>query len=492
MTRLKVASLLGFLGGKEEAERELRDILSRYLRTLGEEHPETLRCRSALAAVLAERGKLADAEKEIRECLRITEKACGKEHPDTLGHRNDLATLLAGQGRIAEAAGEHRVLLVARQRLLGVEHPDTLQSRYNLANALHGMRDFAGAERELRALIPMMVRVFGAEYPITLRARFNLAMALGAAGKYADAGQELRDLLPVMEKVFGPSHPETVDCRKKTLQAQRPGNGGGASIPSRTRGMKAMPMPVQPAPAGTSGGAPPDFRESFQYAARQPIAGMNGGTGWAGPWSGIGATVEVASLVTADFPAHGGSLLIPATGHEVIISRPLGPLEKFADPAQGGTWFFTCLLQHGGDLPVPGGDIQINPLNASNVHDLVRIVASDMGGALQFTLNSAADPIEVHDASKPVLVVMRVTLRNPQDGGWDLDAELYVNPEPGAQLSPDARKVSVTLNHARIPTELGLLIRKPRSEATTRIDEIRFLRRFGDIFLQPPAVPAKK
>jgi hypothetical protein len=181
---------------------------------------------------------------------------------------------------------------------------------------------------------------------------------------------------------------------------------------------------------------------------------------------------------------------MPPAEDEIKISRAIGPLNKFLpDPKKGGTWYFACLLQHGSGLPAPGGDVQINPLTDANVHDLVRIVASDVGGALQLTLNDAK-PIEIADPSKPVLVVLEMKL-GPQakNGKSSLDAVLFVNPAIGPNgLPANDRKIAVKLQNVSLPSQLSLLIRKPpRSEATTRIDEIRFARQAAQL-----AAPAKK
>ena len=278
--------------------------------------------------------------------------------------------------------------------------------------------------------------------------------------------------------------------------AQTPASVAPKPTP-KPRRKKPVPVPapaaIPPAPADSTP-TPLIASDGFVVAdaARAPINGLNGGSGWAGPWRdalGSFAMIDGASLVTGDFPAAGASLLIPATEREATISRALGPLERFTDPARGGTWYFSCLLQHGSELPTPGGDIQINPFNASDVHDLVRIVASNVGGALQLTLNNQPNPIEVKDTSKPVLVVMRITVKNPKLGNWDVDAELFVNPPiSGTGPTPGARKIEFGLKYVLLPQQLGLLIRKPgHSEAITRIDEIRFCRSYTDIIFRPPA-----
>jgi serine/threonine-protein kinase len=270
-----------------------------------------------------------------------------------------------------------------------------------------------------------------------------------------------------------------------------------AKKPDRRKAPAAAPA-GKPAPAARPAVKPSDspvlVADSFEYAPGGKIHTLGGGAGWGGSWQGQPAEIDARPLVYPQFAPRGGCLFIPQTDVEVLLSRPLGPLEKFIDPAGGGTWHFAFLLQHGGETPVPGGDVQLNPFNAADVHDLVRIVATDAGGVLQLTLNNEKSSLEAQDPSKPALVVLRTTLANPKLGNWDVTAELFVNPQINAQWPPtDARKVTVKLAYVPVPRQLGLLIRKPpRTEAPTRIDEIRFARRAVDLFDRPAAPAAAK
>lgn len=59
--------------------------------------------------------------------------------------------------------------------------------------------------------------------------------------------------------------------------------------------------------------------------------------------------------------------------------------------------------------------------------------------------------------------------------------------------TPGSRKIEVKLNSVRLPAQLGLLIRKPRVGAMTRIDEIRFAQHYPDLAFRPsPAGNANK
>ena len=246
---------------------------------------------------------------------------------------------------------------------------------------------------------------------------------------------------------------------------------------------KIPALPAKPAP----GQSPLIAAESFEYGAGKPIGGLAGGSGWAGPWIGSLATVYAGSLQSPGFPDRGGSMEIPPVQQELRLSRRLGPLSQFVDPAKGGVWYFAMLFQHASAIPVSGSDVHFNPFNETDIFDLVRIVASYTGGPVSLTLNTEKTLLEVKNPSYPALVVMRITLDNPKLGNWDVTAELYVNPViDAAWPASDAPKVRIKQPYVKVPDQLGLLIRKPaRSEAVTRIDEIRFARNATELAWRP-------
>jgi len=230
-------------------------------------------------------------------------------------------------------------------------------------------------------------------------------------------------------------------------------------------------------------------QDGFEANGSQPLDGMHGGGGWAGPWKGLVATVEGDSLESNDFPARGSSLVLPPTGDEMLLSREVGTLDKFAASPRSATWYFACLLQHGGGPTDAGGEVEINPFNGTDIQNLVRIVARNVGGALQLTLNDKGEPIEVKDHTNPVLIVLRAALTGSKGGKWDLKTELSVDPPAGSKWPPaDAKVIKETMKSVELPPQLGLLIRKPAgTAATTRIDEIRFSRDSKGLFSRPPA-----
>ncbi len=180
---------------------------------LGAEHPQTMSCRSNLAAVLIAQGKYAEAEMDYRTLLVILQRVLGSEHPDSLIARNNLASALFGQGKFAEVESEYRVMLDILRRVLGPEHPHTLQIWNNFAGALKGQQKYAEAEVEFQKLLAIAKHVLGPEHPECLMFRLNLAYVLDGQQKWDEAAQELREVIAIQRRVLGEDHLETLRSR---------------------------------------------------------------------------------------------------------------------------------------------------------------------------------------------------------------------------------------------------------------------------------------
>jgi hypothetical protein len=75
-------------------------------------------------------------ESVLADCHRVL----GPNHPDTLTCRSDLAAAYEMDGRLDEAISLYAHTLAIRERVLGPQHPDTLSSRSSLAVA-YSVRD---------------------------------------------------------------------------------------------------------------------------------------------------------------------------------------------------------------------------------------------------------------------------------------------------------------------------------------------------------------
>ena len=81
----------------------MREVLEARERTLGAEHPDTLKTKHNLAATLQQRGDLAGAEALLQDVLQAWERTLGPEHPDTVCSKGFVATCLQDAGQYEEA-----------------------------------------------------------------------------------------------------------------------------------------------------------------------------------------------------------------------------------------------------------------------------------------------------------------------------------------------------------------------------------------------------
>ena len=68
---------------------------------LGPTHPETLACRSELAAAYEMDGRLDEAISLYAHTLAIRERVLGAQHPDTISSRSDLAVAYSVRDNLA-------------------------------------------------------------------------------------------------------------------------------------------------------------------------------------------------------------------------------------------------------------------------------------------------------------------------------------------------------------------------------------------------------
>ena len=268
--------------------------------------------------------------------------------------------------------------------------------------------------------------------------------------------------------------------------------------PSQPQPPTPAPVKVAVAPAPTKVAVAPAMpkdegsliaEESFNYQAGRGIDGQSGGSGWDGRWHGLVGKTEAASLSYLQHPATGGSLHIPQSQQELELTRSLGSLTHFiADPAKGGHWYMSLLIQHGTGTPASGGEIMFNPIDMADIHNFIRVVVEDKGGVLRVNLNAEPQAVEVPQDGKPLYLILRIDLKNPRLGNYDIKGTLWINPDlASAKPGKTGRKLEVELKNQMLPKQLGLLMRKKRSQSETRIDEVRFARRMVDVVFKPVA-----
>ena len=81
---------------------------------------------------------LGSSEANLQRC----KATLGDDHPDTLRCQSHLADGLDGIGEYHRSLALHEDCLTKRVRILGDEHPDTLSSRSSVANVLQQLGEY--------------------------------------------------------------------------------------------------------------------------------------------------------------------------------------------------------------------------------------------------------------------------------------------------------------------------------------------------------------
>jgi hypothetical protein len=254
--------------------------------------------------------------------------------------------------------------------------------------------------------------------------------------------------------------------------------------PKTTANAKPSAATTPPATSPTAeGGGGLLAHESFAYGAGSSVVGANGGSGWSGSWKGDPGAIDARSLEYMGLPEAGGSLTIPESNRDVILSRAAGSASRFVpDPKKGGYWYFAVMLDHRATLPKPGGDVQFNPFNVEDPHKLIRIVVSNSGDTTKFTLNSEPQSAEVKN-NKPICLLARIEAKNPKFDNYDINVKIWVNPDFSAKKRPP-HQLEHEVKYQPLPQQMGVIVRKKRGDTVTRIDDIRYGLHWADVGFQ--------
>ncbi|WP_063748338.1 FxSxx-COOH system tetratricopeptide repeat protein [Frankia sp. EAN1pec] len=198
--------------GEHRAARELaEDTLTRRSRVLGDDHPLTLQSANNLANQMAALGEHQAARKLAEDTLTRMRRLLGHDHPDTLASANNLTLLLADLGEHQAARELAEDTLTRRSRVLGDDHPHTLRSANNLAFHRAAVGEHQVARELAEDTLTRCRRVLGDDHPDTLASAHNLAIDLSALGEHQAARELAEETLTRRRRLLGDDHPHTRD-----------------------------------------------------------------------------------------------------------------------------------------------------------------------------------------------------------------------------------------------------------------------------------------
>ena len=193
--------------GETRASRVIaEELLTRWRRVLGPEHPATLTLASILTGALAWLGEGRRACELGQETLDQCRSTLGPDHPTTLGTATYLTSALGWIGRNEQAAGLGHDTLQRCRMTLGPDHPTTLSSAAQWTFTLLGLGDVEAARELSTETLRRCRQALGDSHPTTMVA----AAALVFSHAWLGEPRQARDLgmtsVEQCRQAFGVDH----------------------------------------------------------------------------------------------------------------------------------------------------------------------------------------------------------------------------------------------------------------------------------------------
>jgi tetratricopeptide (TPR) repeat protein len=193
-------------------------ILSKRARKLygllfGEENTKTLDAMQRMGISFQNGGRLKEAQEIQENVLEVRMRTLGEDHQDTLHSMHNLAiTYQLLGGRLMEVQQIQEKVLEVRMRTLGEEHPDTVRSMLNLAITYTKLGGRLNEVQELEEkVLEVRRRTLGDDHPDTATSMQNLAATYSIQGGRLEEVKELEEVLEVGRRTFGEDHQDTAD-----------------------------------------------------------------------------------------------------------------------------------------------------------------------------------------------------------------------------------------------------------------------------------------
>lgn len=196
-------------GRATDAEPFMQRALTLYDAQLGSEHPEALKARGNLGAVLFNAGNVEAAAAAYREAFEGSRKQLGMDDPATRDAAGNLVEMLYRLARRDDAIAVQSALLESLQRDPGPDHPETLRQQKVLATLQIEMNRYEPARALLNDALPRIESALGRSHLLTIETLAMLSVTHERVGDYASAEPLARDALARAREASSRNDPST-------------------------------------------------------------------------------------------------------------------------------------------------------------------------------------------------------------------------------------------------------------------------------------------
>jgi tetratricopeptide (TPR) repeat protein len=199
---------------KKLDERTYQDRLDHYGR---DDNPWVLVSLGAIARDMRQGGEYRAAAEIAGRVNQVFDGLTGRRlfprrHPFVLLQAKDYSVALRKVGRFADALVLAESVYAELKGAFKLDHPDTLGAAINLGNAQRLAGDIGQAAKLIEDTVRRYGEILGADHPFTYGCLLNLAIVRRSMGQLEQANELLERALTGLQWTTGPSHHYTLTC----------------------------------------------------------------------------------------------------------------------------------------------------------------------------------------------------------------------------------------------------------------------------------------
>lgn len=208
--RTALADSYASVGENERALEQARLAAALLSGALGEDHPDTLRARSALAVQLSNVDQFEEVECELQELDARCGELLGDDDFETLKLRELRAELLNDRGRHDDAAALFERVASAARAAMSPDEPWLINWSVRQAGCYADLRRFHEAEALLLDALSRLRGTVGEAHPETLGVMNTLTKLYLQTDRIDEAGPLAERTVALRRRVLGDDHQETI------------------------------------------------------------------------------------------------------------------------------------------------------------------------------------------------------------------------------------------------------------------------------------------
>jgi tetratricopeptide (TPR) repeat protein len=197
------------------AERTMREGLAMRRRLDGDQGFLVAETLNDLGLGLDAFGRVDEATAMLEEALEIHQAVLGEEHPNSLRILSNVAAMYTDAGRHAQAEPLYRECLEQWKKIHPEDDRQMLAPLYGLGRTLLGLGDLDGAEEQLGRLSAILGHE--SDEPVAHMTRSVLGEIETRRGRFDQAEALLLSAHEALARLFAPDHPENVRVRARLV-----------------------------------------------------------------------------------------------------------------------------------------------------------------------------------------------------------------------------------------------------------------------------------